>query len=190
MADYLTALPRVLANEGGYSNDPSDHGGETYRGISRKNFPSWDGWSDIDIKKTSMSGKTLDNALLIDRKTQENVAKFYLEHFWEPLRLSEIDSQEVANCVFDWAVNAGHSKAISHLQIACNKLNRGLPDMPVDGRIGPVTIKAANGLHNSGDDKYIVKIINILRGAFYILLMDKSPNQERFARGWMNRVTI
>ena len=39
MGDFKTSLARTLRWEGGYSDDPVDRGGETYRGISRKNFP-------------------------------------------------------------------------------------------------------------------------------------------------------
>jgi lysozyme family protein len=35
----------TLRNEGYYVNDKDDSGGETYRGISRVNFPKWAGWA-------------------------------------------------------------------------------------------------------------------------------------------------
>ncbi len=36
MANFNNAFNLVLKNEGSYSNDPDDPGGETYKGISRK----------------------------------------------------------------------------------------------------------------------------------------------------------
>ncbi len=52
MAKFIDAYKKVLNNEGIYSNDPDDAGGETYKGISRKANPNWDGWISIDaIKK-------------------------------------------------------------------------------------------------------------------------------------------
>ena len=37
-----------MEHEGGYVDDRDDRGGETYRGISRNNFPDWKGWKKID----------------------------------------------------------------------------------------------------------------------------------------------
>ncbi|MCL2029533.1 MAG: hypothetical protein FWG97_03875 [Deltaproteobacteria bacterium] len=37
--------------EGGYVDDPLDAGGETFRGISRKNHPKWPGWPLISQAK-------------------------------------------------------------------------------------------------------------------------------------------
>ena len=51
MADFKKALTETLRHEGGYVNDPKDPGGETYKGISRKNHPDWEGWNIIDEKK-------------------------------------------------------------------------------------------------------------------------------------------
>ena len=47
----IKLIDMVLKHEGGYANVSGDLGGETYRGISRKNFPSWNGWEIVDEKK-------------------------------------------------------------------------------------------------------------------------------------------
>ena len=39
MADFTKYLPKLLQYEGVYSNNPKDSGGETYKGVSRVNFP-------------------------------------------------------------------------------------------------------------------------------------------------------
>lgn len=52
MADFKTAYKKIEAAEGGYCFDPDDAGGETYKGISRRANPNWNGWISIDaIKK-------------------------------------------------------------------------------------------------------------------------------------------
>ena len=38
MADFATFLPLVLANEGGWSDNPHDPGGATNRGITARTF--------------------------------------------------------------------------------------------------------------------------------------------------------
>jgi lysozyme family protein len=52
MADFNIADKLRQQNEGGYANNKADNGGETFRGIARKFWGSWKGWSIIDgIKK-------------------------------------------------------------------------------------------------------------------------------------------
>lgn len=43
----------MLIHEGGYSNDPIDLGGETYKGIARNAHPNWQG-DYLSIKITSL----------------------------------------------------------------------------------------------------------------------------------------
>ena len=51
MADFNESLKYILKNEGLYSNDTLDAGGETYKGISRKNNAEWEGWTIIEAAK-------------------------------------------------------------------------------------------------------------------------------------------
>ena len=37
------AFVTTMQSEGGYVNNPKDPGGETYMGISRNNYPHWQG---------------------------------------------------------------------------------------------------------------------------------------------------
>ena len=48
---FKKALEHMLKFEGGYANDPNDSGGETFRGVSRRNWPKWPGWPLIDRAK-------------------------------------------------------------------------------------------------------------------------------------------
>ena len=47
MAQFKIAFQKTLLHEGNYSNDPSDLGGETYKGIARNIHSSWSGWRII-----------------------------------------------------------------------------------------------------------------------------------------------
>jgi lysozyme family protein len=53
-SEFLTAVERVLADEGGYVCNPSDPGGETNFGITKRSYP------DLDIK-----GLTREDAIAI-----------------------------------------------------------------------------------------------------------------------------
>lgn len=133
MANFTIALKKVLKNEGGYANNPNDAGGETYKGISRKNHPTWSGWISIDqIKKAHPKGfKTI---LEGTKELQDKVKDFYKRNFWDVLHLDDCANQELANQCFDMAVNAGVKAGVKILQKTLG--------IPADGKLGPVTIAA------------------------------------------------
>ena len=115
MADFKKAMQRTAKYEGGYVNDPNDAGGETYKGVSRKANPNWEGWLIIDAyKKKSPNGfrKMLD----ADKQHQSHVEKLYQNNYWARIRGCEIKSQKLAEEIFDDAVNAGVTRAIKNAQ--------------------------------------------------------------------------
>ena len=133
MANFIIALRKVLKNEGVYANDPDDAGGETYKGISRKNYPTWSGWTSIDqIKKYHPRGfKTI---LEGTKELQDKVKEFYKRNFWDKLYLDDCANQELANQCFDMAINAGVKAGVKILQKTLG--------IPADGKLGSVTIAA------------------------------------------------
>lgn len=139
MAQFEIALKKTLSWEGGYSNNPLDKGGETYCGISRKAWPLWSGWAVIDgAIENGVDVKTYahQNALFMG----VHVAPFYLDNFWQPIRAAEIESQEIANYLFDFAVNSGIDDAVKALQWAINKVT--MEGLKVDGVLGAKTLAA------------------------------------------------
>src|SRR6478736_3168268 len=49
--NFQKAYSHLIENEGGWNNDPTDKGKETYMGISRKHNPDWFGWQYVDEVK-------------------------------------------------------------------------------------------------------------------------------------------
>lgn len=95
--DLRKALEFTLKWEGGYSNDPTDPGGETKWGISKRAHPN------VDIKNL-----TPDQALDI-----------YDKEYWQPSGCDGIPFPcNVA--VFDTAVNCGVHRAAQWLKNAVN----------------------------------------------------------------------
>jgi lysozyme family protein len=84
MADFNLAIPTVLRNEGGYVDDPSDSGGETNFGISKRSYPN------VDIKNL----------------TVEEASFFYRRDFW---KFDGINDQAVATKLLDSCVLAGRT---------------------------------------------------------------------------------
>lgn len=190
MAIFDEAYNITLKFEGGYSNDKDDAGGETYKGIARKYHPTWSGWEVIDrAKKLPNFPKRLEEDLNFVLMIKE----FYKNHYWNRFLGDDISYQEIANEVFDTAVNMGVTRSCKFLQESMNFLNRDeflFPDLVVDGLVGRKTLNALNSKLPQKDIKHLYKILNLLQGNHYLEYMRKSPIQEKFARGWLSRVEI
>ena len=89
------------------------------------------------------------------------------------------------------AVNASVHKSSVVLQQTLNLLNRNAkswPEILEDGMIGPTTLKMLGILLNERKGAHnVVKLFNALQAEHYIRLARKSPTQERFLRGWLDR---
>ena len=126
-------------------------------------------------------------------RIQQYVRDFYKEHFWDVNKLDWCKSQIVAEEIFDTAVNMGVGKAGKFFQETLNILNRNgylFEDLEVDGKLGPKTYSAFDILYKNNEEELVYKILNILQGARYIEIMASNPTQEKFARGWLNRVNF
>jgi len=183
-----------MGHEGGYNNDPDDVGGETYKGIARNYHASWEGWKIVDMYKREGCGiRELNEKLKNNSEMQTLVESFYKQHFWDINRLDSFKSQHIANEIFDTGVNMGVTRAAEFLQKALNVLNNNgklYEDLVVDGKIGPKSIAALNIILDRNEESLLYKILNVLQGCHYIEFMNKSPIQEKFARGWFNRVNF
>ena len=148
--------------EGGYINDPNDRGGETNFGISRNSYPTED----------------------IKNMTIERAKEIYKRDYWNPLRLDELASANIAEEIFEQAVNMGRRAAARHVQEALNYLRY---DIKIDGSIGPETIEAINDFQ---DSRVLLKVLNGIQFCLYLNIVKVDPSQGKFARGWLRRITI
>lgn len=101
--NFDEAFERLIGHEGGYVNHPSDPGGETKFGISRRAYPSED-----------IAGMTLDRAKLI-----------YRRDYWGPAGCDAVP-EAVRFDLFDMAVNAGVKTAIKAMQRAVGETDDGI----------------------------------------------------------------
>jgi lysozyme family protein len=160
MADFEKAVNRTLDIEGGYVDDPHDYGGETKFGISKRSYP------DIDIAALTMKG----------------AKAIYKRDYWDKLLLDTIGDQVIAEELFDTAVNMGWRTAAKFLQLSINALGGVLK---VDGIIGPKTAAAVNSYPHPMS---LFKALNAYQGKRYIEIIERDESQERFFRGWLERI--
>lgn len=190
MVEFEIAYNLILEYEGGYSNDPIDKGGETYKGVARRYSKTWAGWLLIDALK---SEEHFPADLINNNVLTQLIKKHYREKYWDVLLLDEVISQELATELFDISVNMGPHRAAKFLQVALNVMNRNEKnyfDLVEDGVVGNKTINTLKIYFTKDDPEFLIKIINILQGNHYIEFMRESPQQEKFARGWLKRVIL
>lgn len=117
--NFDASLRKLLAHEGGYVNHPSDPGGMTNLGVTRR---VWEQWTGKAVTEADMRGLTA-----------AMVAPLYKEKYWDAVKGDELPTG-VDYAVFDAAVNSGPAQAAKWLQRAV-----GVAD---DGKIGPATLAA------------------------------------------------
>ena len=172
MADFNQAYEKTMAHEGGYVNDPDDRGGETYKGIARKFNSKWEGWSIIDIARTKGNfPRSLDS----DQRLQDMIKRFYETGYWDSILGDQINSQLVAEAIFDFGVNAGVASS--------SKLAQAVADVKADGVIGAKSIEAINKL----DEKQFITSFTLAKIARYVHLCEKRTENRKFFFGWVRR---
>lgn len=115
--NFDQAFDLLIGHEGGYANHPSDPGGETMWGVTRR-VATQEGYAG------EMRSLPRDTAKAIYRK-----------RYWDAVRADELPV-DLRYAVFDAAVNSGVTQAVKWLQRAV--------DVQDDGVIGPMTLSAAN----------------------------------------------
>jgi lysozyme family protein len=197
MARLESAYERtVIGNEGPYDNDPKDPGGETVFGITRKYQGSWPGWALLDAWKAAHPGHTEADIVAFvktDERMQCCILEFYEKGPWAAIRGNEVDSQAVAEELFDSGVNCGMPRAIKWLQRALNVFNRAgadYPDIEVDGYMGNQTLECLNSLlkrRGAVGERVLLRCLNAQQGMRYLEIAEANPTLEAFEVGWWDR---
>ena len=167
MANVNKLAPWILKWEGGFVNDPDDLGGATNMGVTIGTWKSFgydnDGDGDIDV----------DDLHLL---TREDVVNRVLKpHYWDRWKADLIKSQSVANILVDWLWASGAHGI---------KIPQRLLGVAVDGIVGPKTIAAVN----ARNPRELFDMLKIARFDFIEDICRKRPANNKFKRGWMNRI--
>ena len=156
MANFEEAVRLTLQHEGGYVNNLHDSGGPTKYGITQKDMPG------ISIKDI----------------TPADATKYYADRYWKPL-YSQINSQGLANKLFDAGVLFGVGTAVKMLQISmANKIA-----VVSDGVFGQNTLDAVNQSQEDLLPGYRATLIQ-----HCINIVNHKPEDGVFVNGWINRI--
>jgi lysozyme family protein len=122
--NFEASLAAVLKHEGGYVDNPKDHGGATNLGCTKA---VWEQYIGRSVTKDDIK------ALRV-----EDVAPLYKTKYWDKCKCDDL-ALGVDFAVFDLAINSGTGRASKFLQSACGVV--------ADGAIGPATLAAANAMN-------------------------------------------
>ena len=177
--NFKRALSFVFGNEGGYSNDPLDRGGETNLGITQ---------STLDRARREGIGRLPQSVKDLKREQAEEIYRIL---YW---RASKAEELPYPLCVlhFDAAVNHGVGGAGKLLQKTINNyaVKAGLSvRVNEDGAVGPKTLDALDEcIAAKNNIALICTIYCNEREKFYRAIVASRPDQSRFLRGWLNRL--
>ena len=183
-AIFKIAYDITMGHEGDYANNPKDTGGETWKGVARNKNPKWGGWTIVDQLRKQ---KGFPGNLATSEELQVFVLDLYKKQYWDCYQLDKVNSQSIANEIFDTGVNMGTGTASKFLQRAINVVTSD--NLTVDGGIGTKTLTSVNSLNDS-KVKLVVKVLNVLQGSYYIDLVERKPEQRIFVPSWFSRVNL
>lgn len=156
--NFTRIMPRIFAEEGGYSNNPKDPGGATNLGITARTLGAWRG------------GGTASPAA-VKALTKDEATAIYRAQYWNAIMGDQLPAG-VDYAVMDFAVNSGSARAAKALQkaIGCTQ----------DGHIGMQTVAASKGLSAA----IVAEKVCDIRLAF----LKSLPTWGTFGKGWAARV--
>lgn len=159
--EFISAMQKLLADEGGYVSNPSDPGGETKYGISKRSYPT------VDIKNL----------------THEQAAELYYRDWWLKYGFDRV-VPVIAGKLFNLAVNMGANAAIRCLQRACRACGQPVAE---DGVIGQMTADVSYTVAMGDAGRMLTAALRAEAAGYYRLVAAGQDYGEKFIKGWLNR---
>ena len=152
----------IIKREGGYVNDPDDHGGPTKYGVTLKTLRAW-----------------RDNPHLgagdVENLTVDEARKIYRRDYFEGPGFAQLP-MALWPFVTDAAVHHGVDGAIKMLQ-------RAVGATP-DGVLGPLTLEKVNAL----EPRLAAAAFVAQRARKFGERVHSDYSQAKFIHGWLNRL--
>ena len=123
------------------------------------------------MKKKAHFPASLDS--MMDLQTE--IVRFYKVIFWDKVGGDQINDQDIANSIFDFAVNAGVGTSASLAQLVI--------ETKTDGVIGPESIAKINAFNID----HFLAAFTVAKIARYVSIVKKRPTSRKYFYGWVLR---
>lgn len=163
--DFEAALLVTLINEGGWSDDPDDRGGQTNQGVTQLTY-------DLYRDRTRQGRQTVRSI------TRAEILNLYYTMYWLPAGCQHLPA-ELAADVFDAAVHSGPTQAVKWLQKTVGA--------KADGMFGADTLLAVNRFLATDGWRNLDAAYNKIRAEF-LEHFAKRPGQGKWLKGFRNRM--
>lgn len=164
--DFSTAFDKLMTWEGGGVLHRDTRGIPTKWGVAQSAHP------DVDVENL----------------TKEDAMRIARQLYWVPAGANVVP-EPIRYPLFDFAYNAGVSRAVQTLQWAMNVVveARGLdwPLLAEDGQAGPNT--KARSLALTTEAPFIKRCYTFRRMEFYMMIAGNSEGHAASLNGWLRR---
>lgn len=164
MAQSNILVPFILSWEGGFVDNPDDHGGPTNMGVTLSTY----------IRYCCRKGYPRPTVERLRNLSMETWTGIFKSLYWDACRADEINDQAIANLLVDWYWCSG---------IWAIKYAQQILGVETDGVVGPVTLAALNSMSP-------LPLFSSLwtRRQLHFKSCARRPGQAQFLKGWMNRL--
>jgi lysozyme family protein len=160
--NFDLALAHVLESEGGWSDDSTDAGGATMKGVTFAVFKEFK-------RNPHLTKDDLKNI------SDQDIHDIYKQLYWD--KHGDDLPAGIDYAVFDSAVNMGVGRASKLIQEAVG--------VTADGVLGPASLSAIQ----KADPKELIEKFSELKNNFYHGIVESRPDQVKYLNGWLIRVT-
>jgi lysozyme family protein len=165
MSNQKISIAKTLVHEGGFQKNPEDHANWTGGKIGVGTLVG----TKYGITTIDLPGVDIENL------TEDQAIGYYSEHYWKS-GYSQIESQDVADKLFDLGVLFGVRVAVGVLQVVLG--------ITSDGVFGPATLSSVNqtepaSLYNAYKAAMVTHAINVATA---------NPPEREFLSGWIKRI--
>ena len=167
MAKFENFVDRLLVLEGGFAILKNDKGGATKYGVTLQT------WKEFGYDKNEDGVIDVEDIKLL---TPEDAKKIAKKIFWDYFKADQIKNQTIAEFICDWGYNSGRTTIAKKVQ--------SMLGLKVDGIFGTTTISKIN----SSNQQNLFNELKQSRLEFVKNIVAHDPTQERFYKGWVNRI--
>jgi lysozyme family protein len=153
------------ARKTGWADDPDDLGGQTMVGVTMATYEEY-------CRRKGYPKPTTGKLMDLSYNDWKSILKML---YWDRWNADEIKSQSIAEIVCDFVWASG---------VHGIKVPQDLVGVIPDGIVGPKTLAAVN----SRNPRELFDQIKIARFDFIEDICRKRPANNKFKRGWMNRI--